>query len=178
MNRKQFIAAGMVALPLTQTIASDDPKKPFVVPANKNKYNGVSYFRGENLNNLKISKKDTDGAISLYEYVGVAKIGPPLHLHFKQDEIFYIAEGEYRFVVGKVTHVLHAGDSIFLPRNIAHTWIQLSDAGRMIYMLNPAGKFEEFFDTLNNIKGPASPEELDKISLAHDIRNIGPPLSL
>ena len=178
MNRKQFIAAGIVALPLAKAYSSEEPKKPFVVPANKNKYDGVSYFHGQNLNNLKISKKDTDGSISMYEYVGMEKIGPPMHVHFKQDEIFYVVEGEYRFVVGKETHVLRAGDSVFLPRNIAHTWLQLSDSGKMIYMLNPAGTFEEFFDKLNTYKGPVSPEEFDKITLAHEMKNVVPPLSL
>ena len=178
MNRKQFIASGIMALPLVNTVAAEKPKKPFVVLASKNKHDGVSYFRGRNLNNLKISRNDTDGAISMYEYVGVEKIGPPLHLHTKQDEIFYIAEGEYRFVVGDETHTLKAGDSVFLPRNIPHTWIQLSDAGRMIYMASPAGKLEEFFDTLNNYKSPMSPEEFDKITLAHEMKNVGPPLTL
>ncbi|MEJ1238355.1 cupin domain-containing protein [Chryseolinea sp. T2] len=178
MNRKQFIATGIVALPLVKGTAAGDPKKPFVVAANKNRNDGVSYFHGQNLNNLKISKKDTDGSISMYEYGGIEKIGPPLHVHFKQDEIFYIVEGEYRFVVGNETHVLHEGDSIFLPRNIPHTWLQLSDIGKMIYTLNPAGTFEEFFDKLDAHKGPVSPEEFDKITLAHDMKNVGPPLTL
>ncbi|MDX1938277.1 MAG: cupin, partial [Flavihumibacter sp.] len=87
-------------------------------------------------------------------------------------------EGEYRFVVGKQTHVLTAGQTIFLPRNIPHTWIQLSDTGKMIYMLQPAGKMEEFFILMNSLKEKPSAEEMNKIHAAHQMKVVGPPLSL
>jgi quercetin dioxygenase-like cupin family protein len=181
MQRKNFILTGLLALPvfgIAKSSSSDKPKKPFKVDRDKDRHNSVSYYRGTNLNNLKISKSDTNDALSLYEYVGVEKIGPPLHLHLAQDEIFYVAEGEYRFVVGDQTETLTSGQTIFLPRNIPHTWIQLSDKGRVIYMVTPAGKFEDFFNKLNALKNPPTMEEFDKLSLAHEIRNVGPPLTL
>jgi quercetin 2,3-dioxygenase len=105
-------------------------------------------------------------------------VGPSLHIHFKQDEIFTVIEGEYRFVVGKETHVLKAGQTIFLPRGIPHTWIQLTDKGRLIYFLQPAGKMEEFFVLMNSLKERPSDEEMDRIHAAHDMKVVGPPLTL
>lgn len=179
MKRKQFLTAGLLSIPLISLrgiAGGDRTKAPFVVPANKNKNNNVDYFQGRNLNNLKISGQDTDDALCMFEYVGVDKIGPPMHVHFKQDEVFVVVSGRFRFVVGDRTELLTAGDTIFLPRDIPHTWVQLSDEGRMIYLLSPAGKFERFFDKLNSLKGPLSPQELDQITLEHDMKNVGPPL--
>lgn len=179
MNRAKFILTALAVPAVVSTAYSGrKPKNPFIVPANKNQTNGVDYFQGRNLNNVKISKENTDGGLCMYEYVGYDKIGPGLHVHLKQDEIFYVVEGSYRFVVGERTEVLGPGDTIFLPRNIPHTWIQLSDFGKLIYALTPAGKFEDFFDKLNSLKAPLSQTEFDELALAHDIRNVGPPLTL
>jgi len=39
---------------------------------------------------------------------------------------------------------LTIGDSIFLPRKIAHAWTQVSEKGKMTVILQPAGKLENF----------------------------------
>jgi quercetin 2,3-dioxygenase len=140
--------------------------------AGKSRFGEVVKFLGVHPNDLKISSKDTGGQLSVFEYIGTAKVGPTLHIHFNQDEIFTVIEGSYRFVVGSETHVLTPGQTIFLPRNIAHTWIQLTDNGRLIYMLQPAGKMEEFFSYMNNLK------EMNKIHAAHGMKVVGPPLTL
>ena len=101
-----------------------------------------------------------------------------MHVHYDQDEIFTVIEGTYRFRVGEKEEVLNAGDTMFLPRNIPHTWIQLTDYGKLIYMVQPAGKMEEFFLRMNELKGPPSEAEFQKITMAHGMKNVGPPLSL
>lgn len=99
-------------------------------------------------------------------------------MYLYQDEVFYVVEGEYRFVVGDETLQLIAGDTIFLPRMIAHTWIQLTDRGKLIYFLQPAGKMEEFFQKMNSLTERPTDEEIKRINLEHGIVNIGPPLTL
>jgi quercetin 2,3-dioxygenase len=205
MNRKSFLVKTLLSIPAigiaevigrnpTNEISSfPDTQKaartglqagspsnpnPFVVDAGKSRFGEVVKFLGVHPNDLKISSKDTDGQLSMFDYVGLAKVGPMLHIHFKQDEVFTVIEGSYRFVVGTETHVLGPGQTIFLPRGIAHTWIQLTDRGRMIYFLQPAGKMEEFFLHMNNLKAPPSKEEMDRIHAEHDMKVVGPPLSL
>ena len=151
---------------------------PFIVDAGMSRFGDSAKFLGLHPNDLKISGKDTEGQLSVFEYTGLAKIGPAMHVHLKQDEIFTVLEGSYRFVVGKDTHILGAGQTIFLPRNIPHTWIQLTDRGRMIYFLQPAGKMEEFFATMSKFTAPPSPAEIDRIHAAHDMKVVGPPLTL
>lgn len=184
MQRKDFLLTSLLAAPaLALANNFNGPKKhsskdPFIVDAGKSRFGEVVKFLGVHPNDLKISSKDTDGQLSVFEYTGLGKTGPMLHVHLHQDEIFTITEGEYRFVVGKDTHHLKAGQTIFLPRGIPHTWIQLSDRGKMIYLLQPAGKMEEFFSYMNNLKERPSAEEMDRIHAEHGMKVVGPPLTL
>jgi len=147
---------------------------PFIVDAGKSRFVGVVKFLGAHPNDLKVSAKDTGGQLSVFEYSGTAKIGPMLHVHFKQHEIFMIIEGWFRFVVGKATHHLKAGRTIFLPRNIPHSWIQLSDFGKLIYFLQPACKMEKFFGYMNSLPEQPSTEAMNHIHISHQMKIAGP----
>jgi quercetin dioxygenase-like cupin family protein len=185
MQRKQFLISSLLAAPAllttfrsAATTTAAAGTEPFIVDAGKSRFGDVVKFLGVHPNDLKISSKDTNGQLSVFEYTGLGKVGPMMHVHLKQDEIFTVIEGEYRFVVGGATHILQAGQTIFLPRNIPHTWIQLSDRGKLIYFLQPAGKMEEFFTYMNQLKERPSPEEMDRIHAEHDMKVVGPPLTL
>jgi quercetin dioxygenase-like cupin family protein len=183
MKRKDFLLSTLLTTPvlaLAKSIENEalSAKESFVVDAGKSRFGDVIKFLGVHPNDLKISSKDTGGKLSVFDYTGYAKIGPMLHMHLHQDEIFTVIEGEYRFLAGEKTYRLTAGQTIFLPRKIPHTWIQLTDKGRMIYFLQPAGKMEEFFQYMNNLKEPPSAEEMNRIHAAHGMKVVGPPLTL
>jgi len=182
MKRKQFLrgaisAAALASLGLPSKAISSE-KKPFKVNAGKGRFNEVFLYKGKHPNDIKISGKDTDGQLAMFEYVGSEKIGPSFHIHFDQDEIFYVLEGSFRFVVGKETMLLSVGDTIFLPRNIPHSWIQLTDRGKLTYIVQPAGKAEDFFRTMNNLKHQPTREEIDRIHKECGMKVVGPPLTL
>ncbi len=101
-----------------------------------------------------------------------------MHIHPTQDEIFYVLEGEYYFQVGEEKYGLRTGDSIFLPRKVPHSWIQISEKGKMMVTLQPAGKLEEFFVTMAALQTPPTPEELAKIFEAHEMKVVGPPVKM
>lgn len=185
MKRKEFLIASLLASPaialsnnIFQKKQTASAKDSFVVDAGKSRFGEVVKFLGVHPNDLKISSKDTDGQLSVFEYTGLGKTGPMLHIHLHQDEIFTVIEGTYRFVVGEEIKVLTVGQTIFLPRNIPHTWIQLSEKGKLIYFLQPAGKMEEFFTLMNNLKERPSDAEMDRIHADHDMKVVGPALIL
>lgn len=183
MNRRKFLvssaALSMVGSDLmASSIENGFEKDAFLVKSGEARNGMHTPFRGINPNDLKISSKDTSGQLSVFEYIGKEKIGPRLHVHLEQDEIFYVVEGSFRFQVGDESSILGKGDTIFLPRNIPHTWIQISDEGKLVYFLQPAGKMEEFFQAMTELGRPPSEEEEKSISLAFGIKNVGPPLSL
>lgn len=141
---------------------------------------GVHYkMKGVTLNNLdiKISGEDTEGDLAVFEQTGLTPNGgPPLHIHPYQDEWFYVIEGNYKFQVGEDKYELKTGDTIFLPRNIQHAFIQLSEKGKMIVSYLPAGKMEHFFMVTDQWTTPPSKEEIARVFEEHDMKVVGPPL--
>ncbi|MBD2705362.1 cupin domain-containing protein [Spirosoma sp. BT702] len=162
----------------TPTKSALSAKKPFAVKAGQDRFNQPILYQGVNPNLVKISAKDTGDQLAVFEYEGFAKIGPPLHMHLHQDEIFYVVEGKFLFQVGKEKQTLIAGDTIFLPRNIPHTWLQLSEKGKLIYLLQPAGNLEDFFKQMNAFKRPPTFAEEQQVSREHGVETLGPPLKM
>jgi quercetin dioxygenase-like cupin family protein len=101
-----------------------------------------------------------------------------LHIHPNQDEWFYVIEGKYLFQVGDEKYQMLSGDTIFLPRNIQHAFVQLSEKGKMIISYLPAGKMEEFFEVTDKWNSPPSKEEIAKIFADHDMLVVGPTLKI
>ncbi|MCU0392506.1 MAG: cupin domain-containing protein [Thermoflexibacter sp.] len=182
MKRKEFILSGLAALPVVSVLAKGTTektqnKKGFVVKAGQSRFGEQTKIGGLSPNDIKVSTKDTDGQLSVFEYIGKEKGGPPLHVHPKQNEIFFILEGEYLFQVGEEKHQLKAGDTIFLPRNVPHTFAQLTETGKMFFFFQPAGKMEDFFRKMGSLSSAPSPQEGAKIFEAHEMNVVGPPLA-
>ena len=182
MKRKQFLLTTLTAMPalaFSQFSGSGTiTDKPFVVRAGGSRTGTPMKYKGVHPNDIIISRKDTNNTLSVFVYTGLDKIGPSLHVHLHQDEIFYVVEGKYRFAVGEETMELGAGDTIFLPRNVPHTWIQLTDKGRLLYAVQPAGTLEDFFTELNELKKPLTEEEAKQIHAKHGMKLLGPGLTL
>lgn len=182
MKRKHFLLTTATAIPALAfghfPSSKNNSAKPFIVRSGKSRFGEPTKFIGVHLNNVVISKKDTENALSVFAFTGYDKVGPSLHLHLHQDEFFHVVEGRYRFVVGDETSELSAGDTIFLPRNIPHTWIQLTDMGKLLYAVQPAGSLEEFFTEMNALKKPPTEEEAKQMHLKHGMKMVGPPLQL
>lgn len=180
MKRRHFLAAGVSLTLPSRTVAKTVffSPTPFVVKAGEARFGVHTPYKGINPNDLKISGKDTNGQLAVFEYIGHEKTGPSLHVHHDQDEVFSIIEGEFLFRVGNDTFTAKAGDTVFGPRNIPHTWIQLSEKSKIIYYVQPAGKMEEFFLKMNELKGPPTKEQAEKMHEAHGMTVLGPGLTL
>ena len=150
--------------------------KGFVVKASESRFDEKTLIGGKSPNDIKVSQRDTNGDLTVFEFTGNEKGGPPLHIHPHQDEIFFIIQGEYLFQVGDDKHTLKAGDTIFLPRAVPHTFAQLTDSGKMFFLFQPSGKMEDYFRVLGNLTAPPTPEDGAKIFADHDMIVVGPPL--
>lgn len=121
----------------------------FSVAAGKDRFNQPIKLGGAGgePNDCKVSGKDTDGAMCVFEFTGVS--GGPPHLHHDQDEWIHVVEGEFEFHVGNKRFHLSAGESVFMPRKVKHMWGCVSGKpGRIINVYQPAGRIEEFFREL------------------------------
>lgn len=181
MQRRKFLAATAAAIPaiaIAKEIPAKRTSKGFVVKARKSRFEETTKLYGTSPNDIKVSAKDTDGDLTIFEYNGNVKGGPPLHIHLHQDEIFFILEGSYTFKVGDDMHYLTAGDTIFLPRQVPHAFAQTTDTGRMLFMMQPSGKMEDYFRVISKLTAPPIPEQGAKIFADHDMKVVGPPLAI
>lgn len=183
MKRNKFIITLLAALPLNALagikVKTSDNKPGFTVPAGEGRRHGHIKLQGVNANilDVKVSGKDTDGALAMFEQTGLTpKRGTPLHVHPHQEEIFKIIEGEYYFQVGTEKYMLKAGDTIFLPRNVPHAWTQVSEKAKTNVIVQPAGKLEEFFIAIAALQSKPTKEQVAKIFADHDMEVVGPPL--
>ena len=179
MQRRKFLQNSSLSLAAMSTLTAmaQSNAKPFVVKNGDSRFGEKTILGGKSPNDIKISSKDTDGLLTVFEYTGNEKGGPPLHIHLFQDEIFFILEGKYLFHVGDEKHTLSVGDIIFLPRNVPHAFAQLTDSGKMLFFFQPSGKMEDYFKALGSLKGKPSPQEGAKLFETHDMKVVGPPLS-
>lgn len=170
----------MAAIPtfaLAKASANVAEQDPFIVKAGSNRSGEpMMKYMGMHPNDVVISSKDTNNALSVFLFNGYGNVGTPLHIHFHQDEFFTVMEGKYRFVCGESINELNTGDTIFLPRNIPHQWLQLSENGKLVYAVNPAGELEDFFRAVNSLKAPTQ-ETLDALAIKHGMKHLGPPLT-
>jgi quercetin dioxygenase-like cupin family protein len=91
--------------------------------------------------------EDTHGQFALIEAVARRGSVPPPHIHHREDETFYVLEGEVEVSVGGRTIKGTAGTMFFLPRDVAHSFTIESEQSRMLILLAPAGLegwFKEF----------------------------------
>lgn len=106
-----------------------------------------------------------------------AKGGPARHLHYNQDEWFYVAAGQFVIEVGTERAQLNTGDSLLAPRNVPHVWAHVGETeGRMLIAFTPAGQMEAFFREVT--KANAMPPQDPALWRAHGMELLGPPLSV
>src|SRR3982751_5789782 len=110
MKRNKFLLAAASLLAIPREVFSRIPNllsrtnKGFKISAGEGRIHGHMALKGINANvlDLKVSGTDTDGGIAMFEQKSrTPKRGTPLHVHPLQDEIFFVQEGSYRFLVGE-----------------------------------------------------------------------------
>jgi mannose-6-phosphate isomerase-like protein (cupin superfamily) len=79
-------------------------------------------YMGIVLTNL-VQKKDSNGAFSLLEATLVPGNEPPPHVHTREDELFYVLDGDFDVYVGEEAFNVSASKCIFLPKFRPHALV-------------------------------------------------------
>jgi len=78
--------------------------------------------------------------------------GPPIHTHPVQEETFFVLDGELDVYKENKWHTLKAGDSLFIPKNTAHSYrSRYHEQSTFEYRLTPKGKFTEMLQTFERL---------------------------
>lgn len=146
---------------MTEDASNAQTLKPVVVRSDE----GEARWWFGSLAVIKAAAADTGGQMTIVEITEAPGVEAPLHVHHREDEGFWILEGDVTFEVGDATIQAHAGDYVFGPRDIPHRYT-VGDAGcRMLFIMTPGG-FEDLVLEMSEPAGsrslpPPSDEEPD-----------------
>jgi len=131
-------------------------------------------FGGDIFLTMPVPERGT--SVSLFEDVRRPGDGPPLHIHRREDEIFRIIEGRFKLRLGEQTLEASAGDTIFLPRDVPHSFINSGETtGRLLVVVQPGGVENFFFDVAReNLRVPQDVERLAQVAAGYGLEFIGP----
>lgn len=129
---------------------------------------------------LKAGGPDTAERFAFFHLTTLPMSGPPLHVHSREDELFYILEGEVVLQIGTDRVTASAGATAFLPRGIPHTYQNFSGApARLLVLVTPAG-LDRFFERLSAGTAPGQrpdPDFFQSLVSEYGMQVVGPPLS-
>jgi quercetin dioxygenase-like cupin family protein len=95
----------------------------------------------------KISSQRTGGAYALFEVAAHPGAGPPPHVQHREDESFYVLEGQIEFSSGEEVLRVGAGSLLYVPKGILHAHKNVGEGvGRMLLIQTPGGLYERFFE--------------------------------
>lgn len=129
----------------------------------------------------------TGGALAFWESRMPAGSSPPLHIHTREDEAFYVLDGELTFRVGDEQVVVGPGAFVWGPRGVPHQYRVDSPIARLLTIFVPGGGEELFFamsrpaDSLTmpppSDDGGLAPEQLEELANRYGARVLGPPMT-
>src|SRR5262245_50972371 len=125
---------------------------------------------------------DTGGAYAVQHQISQPGEGPPLHRHSREDESFFVLEGEYAITLGEQVIRAPAGTLLFAPRGIPHTFQCVgATPGRIQVIISPPG-LEAFFEEVDSLVKEGSLKDFAKdiaqvVALArkYGVEILGPP---
>jgi mannose-6-phosphate isomerase-like protein (cupin superfamily) len=148
-------------------------------------------IRGTDAITLIATAKQTGGSIGVFEDISSPGDGPPRHVHYGSDELFYLLEGEFLVLVGERQESVSAGTYVFVPRGTIHAYKVIgTERGRVLSAFipgGPEGGFEEFVklrtegeEVNRSVRQSRSVAQRNKmfaeINAKYDSEFVGPPL--
>jgi quercetin dioxygenase-like cupin family protein len=146
---------------MTQETRQAPALKPVAVPSG----GGEARWWFGSLAVIKATAADTGGQMTIVEITEAPGAAAPLHVHHREDEGFWVLEGDVTFEVGGMTIEAQAGDYAFGPRDIPHRYTVGDTGCRMLFICTPGG-FEKLVTEMSEPAGsrtlpPPSEEEPD-----------------
>ena len=113
---------------------------------------------------------DTNGKYALWEAIVPPGGGPPPHVHSREEEGFYVLEGEINLFIGDQRLIVSAGMFANMPVGTPHSF--KNDSGKpakMLISVAPAGLEQMFFEVAVPVAqgattvAPPTKEEIEKL---------------
>jgi mannose-6-phosphate isomerase-like protein (cupin superfamily) len=159
-----LLAPARIAAPPPLAVGPGDGR-PFILPT-----------RGQGM--IMLGTADTGGMLSVFEVALEPGEGPGVHVHGREHEVWYVLEGEFRFLLGDTLVEQQAGGLAFGPIGTPHTFQNVGTGiGRLLVVTGPSG-LEDFFLTYDReASGHGDAGALRTAACAAGLTLVGPPLA-
>jgi quercetin dioxygenase-like cupin family protein len=121
---------------------------------------------------IKTTASETGGHLTIIDVTNPPGFEAPLHVHHRDDEGFWILEGEATFQVGDTTIEGSAGDYLFGPRDIPHRYTAGDSGCRMLFIMVPGGMEDVVRATSEPAASRALPPPPDEVPDIDAIKEI------
>jgi quercetin dioxygenase-like cupin family protein len=107
---------------------------------------GLAYWGPGDRYTFLVTGEESAGAYFAMEASVPPGGGPPPHIHSREDETFYLIEGQIEFLLGDKTVTAGPGAFVNVPRGTVHCFHNTgTKSARMVITFTPAG-IERFFE--------------------------------
>ena len=128
---------------------------------------GPAYWGPGDHYTFLVTGEESGGAYFVMEALVPPGGGPPPHIHSREDETFYVLEGEIEFMLGEATILAGAGDFVNVPRGTVHRFRNNgTGVARLVLTFTPAGIEHWFEETLERAPNGATdaPDNIEEVS--------------
>ena len=129
---------------------------------------------------VKVGPADSEGALAVFHLVAPPMSGPPLHVHSREDEWFYVIEGELVFELDGARHTVGAGGSVWLRRGVVHRYQNFTATDARLLIATTPGGFSDYFVELSAATPPGGMppfEVLAGLGEQYGLTTLGPPMT-
>ena len=121
--------------------------------------------------NLLVTGEESGGRYFIYEDMVPPGGGPPPHTH-PDEELFYIIEGEFEFILNELDKPFRVppGQLVKIPSMAVHTFKNVGkEMGRTLTLLLP-GDLEKYYRAIGKVV--SSPDDIPDLSAVPDYQNM------
>jgi steroid delta-isomerase-like uncharacterized protein len=116
---------------------------------------------------MRATAQTTNGAFGLMEHWAMPSgFASPYHTHHREDESFYVLEGEIAFVRGGKWLKAGPGTFVYGPRELPHGFKAIGHSPASMLLLCTPGGFEQFvLEQTTPITEPPAPPDMGKLMM-------------
>jgi len=126
---------------------------------------------------VKVSSEESGGAFTLLDNINPAGTYLPPHVHAREDETFYVLEGEMEFHIDGQILRGGLGTTVFLPRAVPHAFKVVSSTPARVLVLTSPGGFERCMEELSTLADPSDMSKVFQVCARYGIEFLPPPVS-
>ena len=199
MERRKFLLISLLAAPFTalakfnflpEKRLNERPKNGIIIRANESRFFGKKTSPKDTYGRCILSSVDTENQLYISAGANLSykeKGGPALHIHYKDDEIFYVVSGEFLIQLGDEISLIKKGDTVFIPRGTKHTFANHieNNLGELLTIHQPiSSELEKFYDVFCH-NGYMTEEQMSKLFTQEELKIllannafVGPPINI